>query len=160
MELDSMIFIFWMLSFKPALSPSSFTFIKRLFSSSSLSTFIRTVSSAYLRLLIFYWYFSQKSWFQFVHHPAWHFTCCSVPFSSVAQSCLTLCDLMDCSMPGFPVHRMLYYASKLNKQGDNIQPWCIPFPILNQSVIPWLVLTVASWPEFTCLGRQVRKVSY
>ena len=27
----------------------------------------------------------------------------SVLFSSVAQSCLTLCDPMDCSMPGFPV---------------------------------------------------------
>ena len=45
------IFIFWMLSFKPAFSLSSFTFIKRLFSS-SLSA-IRVVSSAYLRLLIF-----------------------------------------------------------------------------------------------------------
>ena len=42
----------WMLSFKPAFSFSSFTFIKRLFSSSSLSA-IRVVSSAYLRLLIF-----------------------------------------------------------------------------------------------------------
>ena len=28
-------------------------------------------------------------------------------FSSVAQSCLTLCDPMDCSMPGFPVHHQL-----------------------------------------------------
>ena len=28
----------------------------------------------------------------------------SVQFSSVAQSCLTLCDPVDCSMPGFPVH--------------------------------------------------------
>ena len=44
--------IFWMLNFKPAFSLCSFTFIKRLFSSSSLSTF-RVVSSAYLRLLIF-----------------------------------------------------------------------------------------------------------
>ena len=43
---------FWMLSFKPTFSLSSFTFIKRLFSSSSLSA-IRVVSSAYLRLLIF-----------------------------------------------------------------------------------------------------------
>ena len=43
---------FWMLSFKPAFSLSSFTFIKRLFSSSSLSA-IRVVSSTYLRLLIF-----------------------------------------------------------------------------------------------------------
>ena len=41
-----------MLSFKPAFSLSSFTLIKRLFSSSSLSV-IRVVSSAYLRLLVF-----------------------------------------------------------------------------------------------------------
>ena len=30
-----------------------------------------------------------------------------VHFSSVAQSCLTLCDPMNCSMPGFPVHHQL-----------------------------------------------------
>ena len=41
-----------MLSFKPTFSLSYFTFIKRLFSSSSLSA-IKVVSSAYLRLLIF-----------------------------------------------------------------------------------------------------------
>ena len=49
---DAMILVFWMLSFKPTFSLSSFTFIKRLFSSSSLSA-IRVVSSAYLRLLLF-----------------------------------------------------------------------------------------------------------
>ena len=32
---------------------------------------------------------------------------CSVQFSSVAQSCLTLCDCMDCTTPGFPVHHQL-----------------------------------------------------
>ena len=47
---EAMIFISWMLSFKPAFSLSSFTF-KRLFSSSLLSA-IRVVSSAHLRLLI------------------------------------------------------------------------------------------------------------
>jgi len=47
-----MIFIFWMLNFKPAFSLSSFTFIKRLFSLSLLSA-IRVVSSAYMRLLTF-----------------------------------------------------------------------------------------------------------
>ena len=47
-----MIFILLMLSFKPALSHSSFTFIRRLFSFSSSST-IRLISSAYLSLLIF-----------------------------------------------------------------------------------------------------------
>ena len=49
---DTMILVFWMLSFKPAFSLSSFTLIKRLFSSTLLSA-IRVVPSAYLRLLIF-----------------------------------------------------------------------------------------------------------
>ena len=49
---DAMILDFWMLSFRSAFSLSSFTFIKKLFSLSSLSA-IRVVSSAYLRLFIF-----------------------------------------------------------------------------------------------------------
>ena len=52
MGLGAMILVFWMLSFKTAFSLCSFNFIKRLFSSPSLSA-IRAVSSAYLRLLIF-----------------------------------------------------------------------------------------------------------
>ena len=47
-------------------------------------------------------------------------------------------------------------AYKLNKQGDNIQPWHTPFPIWNQSVVPCPVLTVASWPAYRFLKRQVR----
>ena len=35
---------------------------------------------------------------------------------------------------------MMYSAYKLNKQGDNIQPWYTPFPIWNQSAVPYLVL--------------------
>ena len=64
---------FWMLDFKPAFSLSSFTFIKRLFSSSSLSA-DNVLSSAYLRL----WYFSQQSWFQLVLHPDPHFAWCTL----------------------------------------------------------------------------------
>ena len=40
----------------------------------------------------------------------------------------------------------MYSEYKLNKQGDNIQPWHTPFPIWNQFVVPCPVLTVASWP--------------
>ena len=47
---DAMILVFWMLNFKPPFSFYSFTFINRLYSSSSLST-IRVISSVYLRLL-------------------------------------------------------------------------------------------------------------
>ena len=76
MGLDAMMFVFWMLSFKPTFSLSSFTFIKRLFSSFSLSA-IRVVSSAYLRLLIFL----QQSWFQLVLPPAQHFSWCTLHIS-------------------------------------------------------------------------------
>ena len=46
---------------------------------------------------------------------------------------------------------MMYSACKLNKQGDNIQPWRTPFPIWKQSVVPCPVLTVASWPAYRFL---------
>ena len=68
---DAMILVFWMLSFKPAFSLSSFTFIKRLFSSSLLSV-KRVVSSAYLRLLIF---------LPAILIPAWHFVWCTLYIS-------------------------------------------------------------------------------
>ena len=112
--------VFRMLSFKPVFSLSSFTFIKRLFSSSSLFA-IRVVSSAYLRLLIFLW-----------------------------AILIPACDSFS------PAFHMMYSAYKLNKQGDNIQPWCTPFPLWNQSIVPRPVLTVASWPAYIFLRRQVR----
>ena len=108
------------LSFKLAFSLSSFTFIKRFLSSSSLSA-IRVLSSVYQRLLIF---------------------------------------LLEILIPAYasssPAFHMTYSAYKLNKQGDNIQPWRTPFPILNQSAVPCPVLTVASWPAYRFLRRQVR----
>ena len=45
---------------------------------------------------------------------------------------------------------------KLNKQGDNIQPWCTPFPIWNQSIVPCQVQTVAFGPTYRFHKRQVR----
>ena len=117
---DDMIFVFWMLSFKPAFSLSSFTFIKKLFSSSLLSA-IKVVSSAYLRLLVF----------------------------------LLAIFIPTCASSS-PAFLMMYSAYKLNKLGDNIQPWRTPFPIWNQSVVPCPVLTVASWPAYRFLRRQVR----
>ena len=50
-----------------------------------------------------------------------------------------------------PTFLMMYSAYKLNKQGDNIQPWRTPFPIWNQSVVPCPVLTVASRPAYRFL---------
>ena len=72
---DAIIFIFLMLSFKPAFSLSSFTFIKRLFSSSLISA-IKVVSSAYMRLSIFLKYqYSNTSSFMGTTCPGMHRTC-------------------------------------------------------------------------------------
>ena len=48
----------------------------------------------------------------------------SVKFSSVSQSCQTLCDLMDCTTPGFPVHHQLPELTQAHVHwvGDAIQP--------------------------------------
>ena len=104
---DAMIFVFWMLSFKPDFSLSSFTFIQRLFS--SLLSAIRVVSSMYLRLFIF-----------------------------------LLAVLIPACASSSPAFCMMYFACKLNKQGENMQPLQTPFPVWNQSVVPCLILTVAS----------------
>ena len=42
-------------------------------------------------------------------------------------------------------HFHFHSTCKLNKQGDNVQPWRTPFLIWNQSAVPCPVLTVASW---------------
>ena len=48
----------------------------------------------------------------------------SVQFSSVSQSCPTLCDPMDCSTPGFPVHHQLLELAQtqVHRVSDAIQP--------------------------------------
>ena len=112
-----MILVFLIFSFKLALSPFSFTLIKRLFSLSA----IRVISSTYLRLLMFL-----------------------PPILIPACNLSSLAFLMMCS------------AYRLNKQGDSRQLCCAPFSILNQSGVPYRVLTSASWPAYRFLRRQVR----
>ena len=48
----------------------------------------------------------------------------SVHFSSVAQSCPTFCNTMDCSTPGLPVHHQLLelVQTHVHRVGDTIQP--------------------------------------
>ena len=60
-------------------------------------------------------------------------------FSSVTQSCLTLCDPMNRSMPGHPVHHQLpeFTETHVHRVGDAIQPshplLSLSPPILNPS---------------------------
>ena len=102
-------FFFLVFSLKAALSLSSFTLIKRLFSSSLLSA-ITVVPSAYLRLLMF-----------------------------LPSILIPACNSSS------PVFLMMCSAYRLHKQSDSRQPCRTPFLTLNKSVVPYRVLTVASW---------------
>ena len=114
-------FIFWILSFTPTFSLSSFTFIKRLFSS-SFTLIKRLFSSSSLSAI-------------------------RVMSSAYLRLLIFLpAILIPSCASSSPAFCMMYSGYKLNKQGDNIQPWCTSFPSLNWSIVPCLVLTVASWP--------------
>ena len=54
----------------------------------------------------------------------WLSMCCVIQFSSVVQTCLTLCNPMDCSTPGFPVHYQLLELAQTHVHwiSDPIQP--------------------------------------
>ena len=73
---NAIIFVFWMLIFKTTFSLSSFTFIKRLFSSSSLSA-IRVVLPAYLRL----WIFLMAILISVCASSIWYFAWCTLHIS-------------------------------------------------------------------------------
>ena len=69
-------------------------------------------------------------------------------FSSVAQSCLTLCDPMNCSIPGLPLHHQLleFTQTHIHRVGDAIQPSHplsspsppAPNPSQHQSLFQWV----------------------
>ena len=63
--------------------------------------------------------------------------------------------LLACDSPS-PAFHIMYSAYKLNKQTDNIQSWRTSFPIWNQSIVPYPVLTVASWPAYRFVKMHVR----
>ena len=72
----------------------------------------------------------------------------SVQFSSDPQSCPTLCDPMNCSMPGLPVHHQLpeFTQTHIHQVGDAIQPFHplsspsppAPNPSQHQSLFQWV----------------------
>ena len=113
-------FLFVCFSYKLALPLSSFTLIKKIFSSSLLSA-IKMLLSAYLRLLMLL--------------------------------LLILIAVCNSASLGFC---MMCSTYRLNKQGNTRQGFHTPFSILNQPIVPYKVLTVASSPAYRFLRRKVR----
>jgi len=56
------------------------------------------------------------------------------------------------------IHGVAKSRTRLSNRPDLI--WCTPFPILNQSIVPCLVLTLASWPAYRFLRREGKVVWY
>ena len=81
-----------------------------------------------------------------------HFLKYTFQFSSVTQLCLILCDPMDCSMPGFPLHHQLLELTQTHAHwvGDAIQsshPLLSPSPTFNLSQHQGLFKWVSFFPS-------------
>ena len=81
----------------------------------------------------------------------------SVQFSSVAQSCLTLWDPMNCSTPGFPVHHQLpeFTQTHVHWVGDVIQP---SHPLSSPSSPAFNLFQQQGIPQWVSFSHQVAKV--
>ena len=79
-----------------------------------ISTYSKALMKAYLK--------SDGRIFKVLKMLSYNFS--SVQFSSVAQSCPTLCDPMNCSTPGLPVHHQLpeFTQTHIHRVSDAIQP--------------------------------------
>ena len=113
-----------------AVSDSSFVFLFPL--SSLLHPGCPLLKSIIPKILLGSYYFSAQEFKRTPLDPLfipklslWHWKPFnSGHFSLVAQSCLTLCDPMDYSMPGFPVHHQLreFTQTHAHQVSDAIQP--------------------------------------
>ena len=93
----------WVLIWKRLLASDTFLRTYKFRKSSLLSLFSANSSHYVL-------FDNKAAWFS------------SVQISSVAQSCLTLCDPVECSTPAFPVHHQLPELAQTHRVSDAIQP--------------------------------------
>ena len=123
-------------------------------------------------IAVYWWYFASFSNVFLVHHvknPRKSQKTCirprfylkleslSVQFSSVAQSCLPLCDPMNCRMPGLPVHHQFpeFTQTHVHRVGDAIQHLILCRPLLLLPPIPPSIRVFSNestlrmrWPEY------------
>ena len=94
-----------------------------------------------LDLAISLWKIYSKILITNVYAP--QFCCC---YCSVAQSCPTLCDLMDCSTPSFPVHHHLLELAQIHVHwiSDAIQP---SLPLSSPFLLPSIFLSIRVFPN-------------
>ena len=99
-----------------------------------ITVYDKTIRQSWKLCLSILIIFLFKAWY----HEFWFhsITFIFLQFSSVTQSGPTLCNPMDCSMPGFPVHHQLPELAQIHvhQVGDAIQPFhSLSFPLLTKS---------------------------
>ena len=106
---------------------------------------------------IYMWGASSRLWISTVFLPIQHLLWA---FSSVTQSCLTLCNSMDCSTPGLQVHHQLPESTQthVHRVGDAIPP---SYPLSSPSPHLQSFPASGSFPvsQFFTLGGQSIGVS-
>ena len=113
-----------------------------------LGSFFQTLRSLRAKTLSLFPLVYFHHWVQCLVGHRWWVYICSVQFSSVTQSCPILCDPMNCSMPGLPVHHQLpeFTQTHIHRDSDAIQPSHpllspsppAPNPSQHQSLFQWV----------------------
>ena len=112
-------------------------------------------------IILVFWMLSLSQLFHSLLLLSWRYTLVPLHFLSLGRCHLHIWGYWCFSQQSWfhliidPTQNFSYSTYKLNKQGDDIQPWHTPSPIWNQYIVPCLLLTVASWPAHRFLRRQV-----
>ena len=119
------------------------------------------ISLYFVSVIYVYVYWDIKCFFQLMFRSFLTFPKLIICRCSVAKSCLTLCDPMNCSTPGFPVLHYLQESAQTHVHwvGDTIQPshpLSPPFPALNLSQ---LILGSFSVSQLFASGGQSTRAS-
>ena len=110
------------------LSSSSMKYVPHMPWHKALKYFLKAFYLNITRMLV------MMNWVNLVKQsPSWGHFYHSVQFSSVSQSCPTLCDPMNCSTPGLPVHHQVreFTQTHVHRVSDTIQP------AISSSVVPF-----------------------
>ena len=123
--------------------------------------------------MLIFWMVLWRSFICWTSVLCWCYISCK--FSSVAQSCLTLCDPMNCSMPRLPVHHQLPESTQTHVHwvGDAIQPshsLSSPSLALNlsqhQGLFEWVISShqvvkvVSTWSQIKWLSYDIQSFGF
>ena len=128
--------------------------------SSSICHEVKGPDAMILGFGFFFWYWVLSRLFHSPPSPSSRSSLVPLRFSAIRVASFTYLRLfmflpavlIPAGNSSSPAFHMMCSVYKLNKYGDNKQPCCTPFSILNQSFVPYGVLAVAYWLAYSFSG--------